>query len=457
MTDDKILPEAYQALSEERAESIRNMTKTSEEEVLEEFNAKYALVHTNSTYILMEKKGKIVLDTRASFLQLHENDFFTDSKQKSQNKAKFWLKHENRRIFSDIVFNPSRPGHYPDNQGGFVYNIFSGFAFSPKPGDCSLFWTHVFEVVCNGDIQAYSYVRKWMACVVQHPRVLATALVLRGAQGTGKTLFVSLFGELFGRYFLTVNNLDQIVGRFNSHLQYTYLLNANEAIWGGHKKEVGALKAIVTDSTIFIEGKGKDGFTIDNCRHLIVTSNESWAVPRDLDDRRFFVLDVSDKRKGDTPYFQSLIQQMNGDGCAALLYDLLHEGLTGFDPRIMPTNGIGFDMKMLSASSSERYIFEALRLGAWNLASLEGGWVFYLEKAKGDIFDFYREWCKKEGLRHQTNSELGEVLKKLIPSCGSPRPTIEGKRTYCYSFPSLEVCRREFQTFVKEPDSIWVV
>ncbi len=214
---------------------------------------------------------------------------------------------------------------------------------------------------------------------------------------------------------------------------------------------------MITDPTIFIEAKGKDGFVIDNCRHLIVTSNEGWAVPRDLDDQRFFVLDVSPKRKEDGAYFNTLERQMQEGGYAALLHDLLKEDLSDFDPRRMPTTGTGFDIKIKTATSSEKYIFEVLRMGAWNIACLEGGWEFYREKPTTAIFDFYREWCEKEGLRQQTNAEFGETLKKLIVSCGRSRPSINGHRIYCYTFPSLEVCRKEFQTFVKEPDSIWGV
>lgn len=56
------------------------------------------------------------------------------------------------------------------------------------------------------------------------------------------------------------DSLDHIVGRFNSHLQNSFIIFANEAIWDGNKKEIGALKALISDPTIFIEGKGKDGF-----------------------------------------------------------------------------------------------------------------------------------------------------------------------------------------------------
>ena len=43
------------------------------------------------------------------------------------------------------------------------------------------------------------------------------------------------------------------------------------------------------------------------------------------------------------------------------MYDLLHEDLSGFDPKIMPENFAGFDMKMEGASSMDRFIYTSLK------------------------------------------------------------------------------------------------
>ncbi len=434
----------------ERINEIKKINQTSEEKVIEEMNKKYAVIHTKSTYILVEKDDNTyVLDSRASLIHLHENDFFEDAEGKTKNKAKFWLKHPNRRTYKNLIFDPTRPGHYDGN-----YNIFLGYSIEPKKGDCSLYWEHVREIICNGNEIHYKYVKKWMASVVQKPDLLATALVLRGLQGTGKNKFVEYFGQIFGKHFLTITSLNHIVGRFNAHLQNAYLILANEAIWGGDKREVGALKSIITDPTIFIEAKGKDGFQIKNCRHLIVCSNEDWAVPMDLDDRRFFVLDISPKHKEDTKYFKALHDQMSNEGVDALLYDLLHEDLNDFTPRIMPLNDAGFDMKMKSASSIEQYIYESLKAGSWDVrAGVPVG--DFGDKACQILYGHYKEWCDEEGLKKKSSAEFGKVLKKLIPSVKKERPTEEGIRIWTYLFPSLKHCRIEFQQFTKQTDKIW--
>lgn len=438
----------YKALSESQAEKLIELSLTPEEKVLREFNLRYAIVRTSTTHILIQRSKTVFeLDTRSSFKNFHENDFFINSEGKSKNKALFWLKHPLRRTFENIVFDPGRPGDYDGN-----FNIFKGFAVIPRKGNCSLYWQHVKGVICSEHEESYLYVRKWMASVVQMPTLLATALVLRGLQGTGKNKFVELFGKLFGPYFLTVTSLEHITGKFNSHLKYAYFVHANEALWGGSRKEVGALKAFITDPTIIIEGKGKDAIPIDNCRHLIVSSNEEWAVPIDLDDRRFFVLNVSPHLKENASYFSALSDQMDEEGLSALLFDLLNEDLTSFDPRKMPLNDSGFDIKLKTAGSVEKYIFASLHEGRFNIGSKKTGeWT---PLPCEELYDSYKVWCVREGLRHEASSEFGKRLKKLI-SVEKSRRSLDGVREWWYMLPSLAECRLRFQNFCKQTKRIW--
>lgn len=434
--------EEYQALKSKEAYS-------PEDKVIKEFNKRYAIVRTSTTYILVQKTDTTFeLDSRKSFLCFHENDFFLTSDGKPKNKAIFWLKHPLRRTYESIIFDPTRPGNRDSS-----YNIFKGFAVSPLQGNCKMFWRHVREVICSSNEEHYLYVRKWMAAVVQKPALLATALVLRGLQGTGKNKFVDYFGRIFGPYFLTVTSLEHLCGKFNGHLRYAYLVHANEAVWTGSKKEAGAIKALITDPVIIVEGKGKDAIPVDNCRHFVISSNEDWAVPMDMDDRRFFVLDVSSHRKMDMRYFASLDEEMRTGGLEALLYDLLHEDILEFDPRKMPANDFGFDIKMQSAGSVEKYLYSALKEGYLDLGKDQPDipWKSY---ACQKIYRHYRDWCKQESLMQETDAEFGKKLKKLL-SIPKNRKSVQGRREWWYELLSLEESRAIFERFTRQTSRIW--
>ncbi|MBF8263689.1 MAG: Primase 2 [Parachlamydiales bacterium] len=207
---------------------------------------------------------------------------------------------------------------------------------------------------------------------------------------------------------------------------------------------------------MFIEAKGKDGYWIDNFKHLIISSNEDWAVHLDPDDRRFYVLDVSDSRKEDNAYFDAIVFQMENGGYEALLYNLLDEDLVGYDPRIMPENFSGFDMKLQSASTIDKYLHISLLRGCWDHPNV--GPSSFMEEIKIDrFFDHYRDWCDRERLLIFPISQVGRRLRKIFPNILDSRPcgNEDGYRPRYYIFPPLAKCRKDFENFYKQDSRIW--
>jgi hypothetical protein len=219
-----------QVSREKQPQIAEDELESLEATIVEELNQTLAIVHTSSTYILIEKgEAEFVLDTKTSLLLLFENQVIPElSRGRITTKAHVWLKSPNRRTFHNIVFNPRIVGHYDGN-----FNIWKGFAVTAEKGDCALFWDHVKNIICCGKEAHYVYVRKWLAHLIQKPWIIATALVLRGKQGTGKGTFVAAIGKLLGHHYAPLCNLDQILGRFNHHLKNAILIFADEAIWGG--------------------------------------------------------------------------------------------------------------------------------------------------------------------------------------------------------------------------------
>lgn len=326
--------------------------KSPEAAVIDELNRKHAAITLDQFYILTEKENSIFggidfsLEGKQSFKNQYENKIIKCSDEKIRTKAEVWLKSDKRREFKGIEFDPTKIGNVND-----YYNLWRGFSKESKKGDCSKYWAHVRDNICNGNASTYNFVRKWLAFVFQRPDEVHTALVLCGSQGVGKNSFVEPLGVLLGNHYVLLSNITELISNFNYHLKYAVLIHANEALWGGNRKEIGTLKAMVTEKTCLIEGKGKDRIMVKNFKHIILSSNEDWAVHLDPDDRRFFVIRVSEKHKEDHEYFASIQQQLNTGGYEALLYDLLNEDLTGFNPRQFPNNNEAFDIKMRSAST----------------------------------------------------------------------------------------------------------
>ena len=132
----------------------------------------------------------------------------------------------------------------------------------------------------------------WLAFVVQHPgERINWALLLQGAQGTGKSYFVKLLQLVLGEH---VRNLDPtaISGRFTSWAHGSLVVAVEEIrISGTNKYEVlDRMKPFITNDTVQIEEKGRDHRTVPNFTSYLLLTNHKDAIPITAGDRRYCVL-----------------------------------------------------------------------------------------------------------------------------------------------------------------------
>ena len=363
--------------------------------------------------------------------------------------GKFWLLNTSRRQYRTIVFAPGR--EVTDS-----YNLWRGFACEARPGSCELFLKHVLDNICLGNQSHYGYLLGWMSRAVQHPDSPGeVAVVLRGRMGTGKGKFAKVFGSLWGRHFLHVSDPKHLVGSFNAHLRDCVVLFGDEAFFAGDKRHESMLKTLVTEETHIIEAKGVDAVPAANYVHLLLSSNSDWVVPAGADDRRFFVLDVSDAKAVDTNYFAAIDKEMEEGGREALLHFLMTYDLKGYEVRTVPKTHALQEQKVLSMGPVEEWWFEKLsdgRLGK------EDSWPE--EVSKDDLnHDMIRYMERQKIMRRPSPSALGKFLVKVMKEGypvafqkmaeisvedGYGQMRARTGRFYFYKIPSLTECRDHF-------------
>jgi hypothetical protein len=111
------------------------------------------------------------------------------------------------------------------------------------------------------------------------------------------------------------------------------------------------------------EFKGIDIVRVDNHVRLLVTGNADWLVAAGREERRFAVLDVSDARMQDIPYFAALEKQMNEGGREALLDYLLNFDLSRVNLRVIPKTMALLEQKIVSLNPEQSWLFDLLRSG----------------------------------------------------------------------------------------------
>lgn len=310
-----------------------------------------------------EGREQLVFQTFTDFNNRYMNkSIMIKSENGSHNLpvGKWWLRHPMRREFSGLTFQPGGPLIV----GGDL-NLWRGFGVEPRAGDWSLMQTHIRQALADGNHGHADYIMRWLAWAVQNPdKPAEVALVLRGGQGTGKGVLGRAMCTVFGQHGLQVSSAMQFAGRFNAHLRDVCLLFADEAVRPEDPNARSALKTLLTEPSLAIEGKGRDIVAASNHTKVIMASNDRWVVPTEQDDRRFAVFGVSSAHAQDSRYFSALFAEADRGGLAAMLFDLLAMPLEGWHPRDdIPKTDARSEQKAASLQGFEKMFFDLLQEG----------------------------------------------------------------------------------------------
>lgn len=257
------------------------------------------------------------------------------------------------------------------------YNLWRGFGVPEAPGDWSLIRRHVEDVLADGDTALADYIIRWTAWKLQNPgAVPRVALAFRGEEGIGKGFWGNGLVRIFGHHGLRVHNMNGVSGRFNAHMRHLCYLFADEVAVVDEEGE-GALKGIITEPTLPIEGKGKDIIQAENHLAVSMASNRKWMVPAGIGARRFALFDVSAGRKGDAAYFSALFGQAEAGGWSAMLHDLRRLDLGKWHPEAhRPSTEALRDQQLRSLRGLERIVADFLLTGEAPCGTHRGEGVF---------------------------------------------------------------------------------
>jgi Family of unknown function (DUF5906)/Primase C terminal 2 (PriCT-2)/Bifunctional DNA primase/polymerase, N-terminal len=403
--------------------------------VVAEFNENYLVVNENGKAVIYSPTEDPILKRR-----FYEHLGFEDLRRLYMNRkiqvgtndkdqpimanvANVWLGHRERRQFiQGVAFDPTgkrvRDG---------VLNLWQGFAVQPKAGSWQRMMDHIRRIVCAGNDECYNYVLNWMARLVQKPAEQGeVAIVMRGAEGTGKGTLARALKHICGQHGLHISNSKHLTGNFNAHLRDCVFLFADEAFFAGDRAHTGVLKAIITEPYLAIEGKYQNAIQAPNFLHLMMASNEDWVIPASLEARRFLVLEVSDSRRDDHDYFTALWTEMERGGYEAMLHDLLDHDLTFFNPRRVPhTEGLQ-TQKKLSLGVTDSWWLDVLQRGYvfQSKLGLEADFAQWHDVVTTELlFASYTTFAEKRRERRPlTREELGTYLNGAKVTAKQCRP-----------------------------------
>lgn len=375
-----------------------------------------------------------------------------------RDAATVWLESRARREVHGVQYCPNNIGL---RQGHL--NLWLGWGVEPTAGDCSIVLDHILHVIARGDVRKAEFILDWCADTLQNPtRKPGVALVLRGLEGTGKSLLGAILRRLLGQSNVLVNaDKDRLLGRFNSALAGKILIQAEETFFAGDARGADALKHLITGQTLEIEVKFGRSFEIESFHRLLITSNHTQVIQASSEARRFVVCDVSDARRGDAAYFDRLYAVADGrdDTTArAFMHYLQSRDLSEFQPWADQQHFLGdkalVDQKLASLSAPLTWLWEvagrvdkrpsttAIKISWFQGLPSDGAWPATLHRAQ--VIQYFRDWCaiaKPHGSSTFTGSEqrFWSEITKVIPRRFTAVKDTAGNRCLALSLDELRV------------------
>jgi len=344
--------------------------------------------------------------------------------------------------YDGVEFNPR--GTSPNR-----LNLWVGPTLIPKRGDWSLIKSFLLEVICNNDQKAYDYLIRFIAHAIQCPEEKPGVMViLLGGQGIGKGTLARILQKIWSATFLQVNNIDTVTGSFNAALERSFIVFMDEALFSGDRRASDALKSLVTERLIHINEKHQPSRQMQSFHRFFAATNAIHFKNTESDDRRDFVLRVSEAQKGNHDYWRALNAEIENGGVAAMLVDLLAMDLSQFNVREKPETRALLEQKLLSLPPTEQWWYDCLDRGSlenYELGFQGDEWSDFIST------DDAIKWIIAMGNRmfkKPTANDVVQSLMKVCPSATKGQRKTGGGRRRGLILPPLKQARVEFERYI---------
>lgn len=349
--------------------------------------------------------------------------------------------------YNSIDFRPDRLGDPT------IFNLFTGYEAKLLPEwdkkKIKRIARHVRDVICAGDQSIFEYYMQWVAHMLEHPGLKTDVVpfLYSSGHGAGKNMWLDFLRDIIGeKYFREVSGITPLLEKHNTVLRARKLIVVNEAssTREAFMSDFQKLKSLVTDSFIYIDPKGKDGYNIRNCVNVTITSNNNDSLRIEAGDRRFLCLDVSCHQVGNTDYFKKLYKSITAPGA---IDHFMTYAIREFGGRVKlgipPMTTLKADMIKTSESNPLCFLCDMVADFKDGCASDEdsdedsSGVPSYLITAAG-LFDAYKRWCEASGERAYTRRSFQRAIKTKIEKA-SVRRQAGGSRVRYYDIRKMEL------------------
>lgn len=270
-------------------------------------------------------------------------------------------------------------------------NTWKGWPLQPKEGSCERI-LELLRYLCGAEENAdevYHWVLRWMAYPLQKPGAkMASAIIMHGQQGTGKSTVWQCLAKIYGDY-ATVLNQRGLEDKFNSDwVDSKLFILAEEVVTRAEMWHIkNELKELITGEWIRVNPKNIAAYRQRNQVNGVFLSNENQPLPLDNDDRRHLV--IYTPPPVDEKFYDEVHCEIENGGVEALYHYLLNLDLCDFHPKKRPPMTAAKQALIALSSPSElRFMHE------WGSGELQ---LPICPARSTDVYAAYLRWCRING------------------------------------------------------------
>jgi len=259
------------------------------------------------------------------------------------------------RKFEALVYLPEEP-EFPDGESGGRYNIWRKSGVAAKAGDVAPFLDHMSFLFPNEADR--ELVLDYLALLVQKPaEKIHFALLVRGAQGTGKSWIGNLMEQIIGRPNVVRPSNDEVTSRWTAWMEGAQLAVVEELMAIGRLEISNRLKPVITDPTIRIEEKGCKIYSIPNKLNFLCFTNHDDALKIEHGDRRWLVV-FSPAVKKEPAYYARLFGYLAEGGAAFVKHWLMQRRIVMNGHGVAPATSGKETMRRMSMGDAETCLLD---------------------------------------------------------------------------------------------------
>jgi hypothetical protein len=277
-------------------------------------------------------------------------------------------------------------------------SLFQGFAYQkitePVYPDAIGIFENILRAVCGDDEAIFIYVRNTFAHMIQRPfdKTGVCTIFSSKTQGTGKDTVMLWISKILGNHVAHYTDDDTFWGPYDTQKEGAILMYLEEAGSVANKAKSNALKARITCENFTVNPKGLKAYSVKNIARYFMTTNETCPVKFEESDRRFLIVNPSDRLAasmvGNQAFWAEVYNGLNeSPGWLRAVGEYLEViDLTGWNPRIIPETEMRAFAATLVADTPERAFLQQ-----W-----EG-----INVPTSQLYNEYKEFCIQNNMRYK--------------------------------------------------------